>query len=160
MKVIKVTTEIEQYNNLEELPQDEVQLIKKAREAAHKSYSPYSEFKVGAAILLENGEIIIGNNQENAAYPSGLCAERTAIFWANSNYPDIAIKKLAISAIKDEQLVSKPISPCGSCRQVMIETETRFNTKIKTLLDSSSEIWAIDSSKDLLPLFFYRENLE
>ena len=159
MKVLKISTEIKQYNGLNELPEDEVKLVEQARKAAQKSYSPYSNFKVGAALLLENGEIVTGNNQENAAYPSGLCAERTAIFWANANYPDAAIKKMAITAIKNNNIVDSPLSPCGACRQVMIETEKRYDSNIKTLLDSSNEIWVSDSAQNLLPLFFYGEDL-
>ncbi len=160
MKIHKITTEIKQYNSLDELPSDEIMLIHKAREAAQKSYSPYSNFKVGAALLLENGEVITGNNQENAAYPSGLCAERTAIFWANSQYPDVAIKTMAITAVKKGETVATPLSPCGSCRQVMIETETRYKTDIKTILDSRGEIWVLDSARELLPLFFEGKDLE
>ncbi|GAF04356.1 cytidine deaminase [Saccharicrinis fermentans] len=160
MKHLKIITEIKQYPNIKALPDEEIELLHKAREAAKKSYAPYSNFKVGAALLLENGEIVTGNNQENAAYPSGLCAERTAIFWANAQYPHIAIKTMAVTAIKKGEIIPSPLSPCGSCRQVMIETETRFNTNIKTILDSQSEIWVIDCAKDLLPLFFYGKDLD
>ncbi len=160
MNLLQITTQIKQYKNWDELPADETALLEKARQAAQKSYSPYSGFKVGAAVLLQNGEIITGNNQENAAYPSGLCAERTAIFWANSQYPDVAITKIAITAFKNGKTIPNPVSPCGACRQVMIETETRFNTNIKTILDSSGEVWVVEKAADLLPLFFNGKDLE
>ncbi|MGQ1785638.1 MULTISPECIES: cytidine deaminase [unclassified Saccharicrinis] len=160
MKLLKIVTKIKQYNNIQELPDEEIELLNKAREAAENSYSPYSNFKVGAALLLENGEVVTGNNQENAAYPSGICAERTAIFWANAQYPDVAVKSMAVTAIKKGNLVSTPLSPCGSCRQVMLETETRFHNSIKTILDSSSEIWVVDSAKDMMPLYFNGKDLE
>ncbi|WP_142532617.1 cytidine deaminase [Saccharicrinis carchari] len=159
MNLLKITTHIKRYDNRDELTTDETTLLKKAREAALKSYSPYSGFKVGAAVLLQNGEIVTGNNQENAAYPSGLCAERTAIFWANSQYPDVAVTKIAVTALKGGKIVAKPVAPCGSCRQVMIETETRFKTPVKTIIDSSSEVWVIDKASDLLPLFFNEKDL-
>lgn len=160
MKLTHITTEIKQFGNWDELPVDEKELVKKARLAAQKSYSPYSGFKVGAALLLQNGEIITGNNQENAAYPSGLCAERTAIFWANSQYPDVPVTKIAITAFKNGETVSIPVAPCGACRQVMIETEARFKTPVKTILDSNGEIWVIEKASDLLPLFFNGKDLE
>lgn len=159
MQLLQINTQIKRYKNWDELPADEIELLKKARQAAQRSYSPYSGFKVGAAVLLQNGEVITGNNQENAAYPSGLCAERTAIFWANSQYPDVAITKIAITAFKNGETVPNPVAPCGSCRQVMIETETRFNTPVKTILDSSGEVWIIDKAGDLLPLFFNGKDL-
>lgn len=160
MKLLQITTRIKQFGNWNELPADEKDLLEKARLAAQKSYSPYSGFKVGAALLLQNGEIITGNNQENAAYPSGLCAERTAIFWANSQYPDVPVSKIAITAFKNGETVSSPVAPCGACRQVMIETEARFKTPIKTILDSDGEIWVIEKAGDLLPLFFNGKDLE
>jgi len=159
MKKIELITEIEQYNDINELTNDEQHLIKIARDAAQKSYSPYSKFKVGAALLLANGEIISGNNQENAAYPSGLCAERTAIFWANSQFPDVGVKKLAISAFNSSGIVEKPTAPCGSCRQVMIETEVRFNTPIRTILDGKNAIYISHSAMNLLPLSFTQKDL-
>jgi cytidine deaminase len=154
MKKIEVCTIVHQYSNIDELPLDEQQLLFAARDASSRSYSPYSEFKVGAAVLLENGEVITGNNQENAAYPSGLCAERTVIFWSNAQYPDKAIIKMAITAQKNGKFVDQPISPCGSCRQVMIESEKRFNTNMKTILDGKKYIYVIKKAADLLPLQF------
>ena len=115
---------------------------------------------MGVALLLENGEIITGSNQENAAYPSGLCAERTAIFWANSQYPDKAVIKMAISSLNKHNKLSELITPCGACRQVMIETEIRFKKPIKTILDGENKIITIEKVSDLLPLYFNAEELK
>ena len=102
-------------------------MLQHAQEAIEGSYAPYSEFRVGAAVLLENGEVIKGSNQENAAYPSGLCAERVAIFHAKSKYPDLKVKSIAITAASDNFITKSPITPCGACRQVIAETESRQN---------------------------------
>ena len=107
------------------LPEDEIILVNQSREAAKRAYAPYSKFQVGAAVLLENGEIITGTNQENAAYPSGLCAERVAVFYANSKYPDVPVIAIAVTAFTNNKFVQTPIPPCGSCRQVLTETETK-----------------------------------
>lgn len=160
MKRLEFITKIEQYSDISELTSDEQHLIQLARDAAQKSYSPYSKFKVGTAILLENGEIITGNNQENAAYPSGLCAERTAIFWANSQFPDSGVKKLAISAFNTHGIVENPTAPCGACRQVMIETEVRFDMPMKTILDGKNAIYVSNSAANLLPLSFTSTDLD
>ncbi len=159
MGKIEIKTTIYKYDKLEELLQDEQNLILAARKATVNAYAPYSNFKVGVALLLENGEIITGTNQENAAYPSGLCAERTAIFWSNSQHPNVAIVKMAISASNNGTQIQKPISPCGACRQVMIETESRYKTNIKTLLDSELEILVFEKANDFLPLYFTGESL-
>jgi len=115
---------------------------------------------VGAAVLLENGEIITGNNQENAAYPSGLCAERTAMFYANANYPDVAVTTLAVAAQNAGGFLKDPIAPCGSCRQVLLETEQRYGKKLRVLLYGASEIAILETVKDLLPLSFGVETLK
>ena len=126
-----------------------------AHEATLNSYAPYSKFHVGAAVRLANGVIIKGNNIENAAYPSGLCAERTALFAAQAQYPDVPVKMLAIAARTPHgELQSEPVSPCGSCRQVIIETETRFRQPVRILLYGSSKIYVIDGIKNLMPLSF------
>ncbi len=160
MNKFELKTEITQYDQLEELALDEQNLLSKAKEACLNAYAPYSEFKVGVALLLENGEIITGSNQENAAYPSGLCAERTAIFWANSQYPDKAVIKMAISSLNKHNKLSELITPCGACRQVMIETEIRFKKPIKTILDGENKIITIEKASDLLPLYFNAEELK
>jgi cytidine deaminase len=148
-----------EYKSQKEMTGQENELIKEAKQAAQNAYAPYSGFKVGAAVLLENGKIITGNNQENAAYPSGLCAERVALFYANANYPDIAVKVVAICAYNKNGLLKNPVAPCGSCRQVMLETEIRFNTKIKTILVGEKNINVIDGITQLLPFNFSNKDL-
>lgn len=145
---------------LEELPEIEKLLIERAKSASVNAYAPYSHFLVGAAVLLENGEIITGNNQENAAYPSGLCAERTAMFYANANYPDVPVTMLAVAAQNAGGFLKDPIAPCGSCRQVLLETEQRYGKKLRVLLYGTSEIVLIETVKDLLPLSFGVKSLK
>ena len=154
MKKVDITLTTYTYDSSEELSREEQILINKSKEAVKNAYAPYSKFNVGAAELLENGEIITGTNQENAAYPSGLCAERVAIFYANSKYPDIPVKAIAVSAYTNNKYTEQPISPCGSCRQVIIETETRFKTPITIYLVSSGKVTVIEDAKSLLPLHF------
>ena len=154
MKKVEITTTVYEYDSLEELSKEEQILINKSKEAVKNAYAPYSKFNVGAAVLLETGEIIIGTNQENAAYPSGICAERVAIFYANSKYPDVPVKAIAVSAFTNNKFIDSPVPPCGSCRQVILETETRFKTPIKIYLVSSNKITVIEDAKNLLPLNF------
>lgn len=140
---------------MDELSTEEQHLVNIAIEATHRSYAPYSHFHVGAAVRLENGEEIIGCNQENAAYPSGLCAERTALFSAGAQYPDVPVEMLAIAARgTDGELLSEPVSPCGSCRQVIIESETRAGHPIRILLYGRKCIYVIDGIGKLMPLLF------
>ena len=130
-------------------------LLKKAEQQAKKAYAPYSNFYVGAAVLLENGKIITGCNQENASYPLSLCAERVALFTAHSKYPTFAIERLAIIAINPNNKVCNPISPCGACRQVIRESELRSKQDIKIILKGETDQTIImDSIKILLPLSF------
>ncbi len=129
-------------------------LIEKARQAAENSYSPYSKFAVGAAVLLANGEIITGANQENAAYPSGLCAERVALFYANAQYPEVSVKAIAVAAYNQNGMLIDPVPPCGACRQVMSETENRYNQPIRVFLPGEHEVLEFDSVADLLPFGF------
>ena len=160
MKTIEIKSIINEYSSLEEfLVRYRKNLCNSALEAA-KTHAPYSKFQVGAAIMLENGVVVKGSNQENAAYPSGLCAERVALFYANSTYPDQAVEAIAITAIHNGSQVENPISPCGSCRQVIAETKQRFNKKIKILLYSSSKILEISDSDTLLPLSFVMDDSE
>ncbi len=154
MQKKEIITTIFEYNSIKELPKDDILLIEKAKEAAKNSYSPYSTFKVGAAVLLENNEIIQGSNQENAAYPSGLCAERVALFYANSKFPEVKVKTIAITALMNNKFIDEPVPPCGSCRQVMLETEIRFNSPIKVILSGNKKIQIIENIKQLLPLDF------
>ena len=160
MQIKEIKTIIHEYISIEELPQEDILVIKNAKEAAQKAYAPYSKFKVGACVLLENGELIQGNNQENAAYPSGLCAERVAMFYANSKYPDVPVKSIAICAYSNSKLQNDPVPPCGSCRQVLLETETRFNSPIKIILVGENKISIIENAKQLLPLSFDNNNLD
>ena len=154
MKTLTIETPIKVYA-YHELSIEERKLTESAFEATHRSYAPYSNFLVGAAVLLENDVIVTGSNQENVAYPSGLCAERTALFYANSQYPDVPVKALAIVA-RDANDVAKRdiISPRGACRQVMVETEKRFRRPMKVLLCGGEEVYVAESASSLLPLTF------
>ena len=127
---ITITSHLEVYKSMEDLPKEDLELLKLAKKAVKSAYAPYSQFFVGAAILLENGKISIGNNQENAAYPSGLCAERVAIFHASAKYPNIPIKKIAVSVVSKNQIINEPVSPCGACRQVISEYEMKLQDSI------------------------------
>jgi len=153
MKNYNITAKIQICNYNELLPKEK-KLIDCAKEACSRAYAPYSQFHVGAAALLANGEIVAGTNQENVAFPSGLCAERTALFYANSQYPEQAVKSLAVAAFTHGDFFDKPISPCGACRQVILETEMRFKSPIRIYLYGKSEIYIIESAGDLLPLAF------
>ncbi len=159
MKKIKLEIEIGTCT-YSELSEDDRKLIDAAKEATRRSYAPYSHFSVGAAALLNNGVIVTGTNQENAAYPSGLCAERTTLFYANSQYPDQPVKTLVIAARTQSGFLESPIPPCGSCRQVLMETEQRYNQPIRVILYGEKEIFIINGTKDLLPLSFGSEFLE
>ena len=143
----------------DEIPSEYISLIEEAKKQTQKSYAPYSEFHVGAAVLLENGIVVGGNNQENSAYPSGTCAERTAIFYANSQHPDIPVKLLAIAAFTNGKFTSEPVTPCGACRQVLLETENRYDQAIKVILYGTDKIYVFDSIKQLLPLSFGKDSL-
>lgn len=140
--------------SFEELCKADQQLIEKAKEATYRSYTPYSKFNVGAAALLQNGIIVTGSNQENAAYPSGTCAERTALFYAGANFPQAKVKKIAIIASHNGDFTKKVCSPCGACRQVMLESQYRAGEPIEVLLCSKDEIYIFDSVDALLPLGF------
>lgn len=134
----------------------DARLIEAAKTATQTSYAPYSHFCVGAAVLLENGEIVCGSNQENAAYPAGTCAERTAIHYANAQFPGVRPVVIAVAARKVEEnhFLKQPISPCGVCRQVMIETQARFGAPFRVLLYGEEAIFDLDSASVLLPFQF------
>ena len=153
-----IETNIEIYS-FEELSKEKQDLINKAKEQVTKAYAPYSGFHVGAAIELENGVIVTGSNQENSAYPSGLCAERVAMFYANSQYPDVPVKTLAIAAFTNGNFIADPVTPCGSCRQVLLETEMRYEKSITILLYGTKNIYQLESVKQLLPLCFEKSSL-
>ena len=153
MKYLKITAKI-RICSYEELLSEEKIIVDQAKEATFRAYAPYSKFRVGAAALLANGVVITGNNQENVAFPSGLCAERTTLFYAHSQYPGEAVQSLAVAAYTEGDFLDRPISPCGACRQVMLETEMRFNRPMKIILYGKKEIFIVESVKDLLPLAF------
>ena len=148
-----IETKITVYR-FEELSNEHKSLINKAKEQTENAYAPYSNFHVGAAALLENGEIVAGSNQENAAYPSGLCAERVAVFYANSLFPNVAVKVLAIAAFTNGKFLAQPVTPCGACRQVLLETENRYGKDVPVLLYGTENVYLIEKVKDLLPLSF------
>ena len=139
---------------LEELDEKERQLVEAAIKATGNSYAPYSNFHVGSAVLLENSAIVIGCNQENAAFPVTLCAERTALFSAGAQYPDVPVVSIAIAARNSEGLVSDPVTPCGSCRQALVEAEQRFKRRIRVLLYGTKRAFVVDGISNLLPLSF------
>lgn len=159
MKQISINTTISVLSK-DELSQEETSLMSQAFEARSKAYAPYSKFTVGAAILLDNGIVVQGSNQENAAYPSGLCAERVAIFQAGSIYPQSKILKMAISATADEKPVVEPIPPCGSCRQSIAEYEIKQETPIEIFfMGESGPVYQSDSLRNLLPFMFDKKFL-
>ena len=153
MNQVKLEIEME-FCSMAALPANEQTGVTWACAATRNSYANYSHFHVGAAVMLENGKVVIGANQENAAFPSGLCAERTAIFSAQANYPDQPVKCLAIAACDAKGLRQKPVTPCGACRQVILEIEERYHQPIEILLYGTDGIYRIKSIKDLLPLCF------
>jgi cytidine deaminase len=155
MKEITISSKINIFESIQELPQLEQDLMKKAIEVRKKAYAPYSKFKVGAAILLDNGEIVVGSNQENAAYPSGLCAERVAIFYAGAIYPNASILKIVITATSEKNSTTTPVPPCGACRQSIAEYEIRQNTPIEIYyMGETGGIHQSESLKNLLPFMF------
>lgn len=138
-----------------ELTEEESQLLNHAKDATFRSYAPYSHFSVGAAALLEDGTIVEGSNQETSSYPQSLCAERTTLFYANSRYPDKAVKFLCVAARgTDGEFIARPIPPCGGCRDVMCEMETKQGSPIKVMLYGKECIYILDKASDLLPLTF------
>ncbi|RTL09858.1 MAG: cytidine deaminase [Flavobacteriaceae bacterium] len=159
MKQISISTTISVLTK-EELSQEETSLMSQAFEARSKAYAPYSKFTVGAAILLDNGIVIQGSNQENAAYPSGLCAERVAIFYAGSTYPNAKIVKMFITASPQDRDLEEPIPPCGSCRQAIAEYEFKQDTPIAIFfMGAKGDIYKSDSLKNILPLVFDKNHL-
>jgi cytidine deaminase len=155
MKIISITSQFSVFSTLQELPNDIQNMMKQAVAVRKKAYAPYSKFRVGAALLLDNGQTVLGSNQENAAYPSGLCAERVAIFQAGAIYPEAKILKMAITAASDSNKTIAPIPPCGACRQSIAEYETRQETPIEIyFMGETGDIYKSDSLKNLLPFMF------
>lgn len=155
MKSLIITANLELYDTCDELPEDIQELMDRASDARDCAYAPYSKFKVGAAVLLDNNEIITGSNQENASYPSGLCAERTAIFYAGSKYPNAKVVRMALTAKSMNHRVVTPIPPCGSCRQAIAEYELKQDSPIEIyFMGETGKVVKSNSLKDLLPLVF------
>lgn len=158
MKTTEIRILVQEYSSIDELSDTDRDLILEARKITSLAYAPYSGYQVGAAVLLENGRIITGNNQENSAYPSGLCAERVTMFYANANYPDSNIVAIAVSASKDGQLITDTAKPCGGCRQALAEAESRFGKPIRIILDGGT-IMVVQGIECLLPLSFSKKDL-
>ncbi len=155
MKKQHIGFELLIYQNQNELADSEKRLLEQAVSARKNAYAPYSNFQVGAAVLMENGEVVIGNNQENASYPSGLCAERVAVFQAGALYPGVAILAIAISAASENYVLDTPAGPCGNCRQAIMEYEIKQKSPISLLLQGQEgPVYKCSSLKDLLPLGF------
>lgn len=146
--------EYTQFENINELSQSDKELLQAAIDATSGSYSPYSNFCVGAALLMDNGEIISAANQENAAYPSGMCAERSALFYAHSKYPSSAVVALAVVASHNGELTPQLTYPCGACRQVLSETQSRSGKPVKIIVGSASRVLLFDSVSALMPFAF------
>lgn len=143
-----------EYSSIDELSKEDQELAHAAIEAMKGSYAPYSHFNVGAALRLGNGLIVKGANQENNAYPSGLCAERTAMFWAGANYPDEDMVSIAIAGGKEGKIEEAPATPCGSCRQVMAQYQLKSGRPMSVIMIGSRQIWKFDRVDDILPLIF------
>ena len=154
MKKREIKTTIHEFDSVSDIDPKDRELARRARKAAEKAYAPYSRFKVGASVLLEDGTFFDGNNQENAAYPSGVCAERVAISFASANHPDLRIETIAIAALAGKELTNEPVPPCGFCRQVMIETELKQESPLRIILLGKDRVQIIENSRQLLPLYF------
>jgi len=155
MKNVEIKTQIVVYDSVEELPYSAQELMNRAIETKRNAYAPYSKFKVGAALLLDNGKVVTGNNQENAAYPSGMCAERVAIWKASSEYPNSKVIQLAISASSSTQITKEPVAPCGACRQTLSEYEIKQDNKIEVFfMGEVGKVIKTNSLLDLLPIAF------
>ncbi len=161
MNKIELTITYQEYSNSKELNPGDRLLLEHAGKAIKSAYAPYSTYHVGAAVLLENGQIITGNNQENVAYPSGICAERVALFYASSQFPEVPVEAIAVSAKAEHFKINTPVAPCGSCRQVMAETESRFQKPIRLIMHGdNSKIIIVEGVKNILPLMFTAEELK
>ncbi len=161
MKDINLSVRYTEYSNPEELPAEDRSLLALAKESIDHAYAPYSHYQVGAAVKLENGKTFTGSNQENVAFPSGLCAERVALFYASSQFPDVPVKALAITAHASGFNINEPVTPCGACRQVIAETEHRMNNSIRIILKGETDkVYVIDGITNLLPLMFHANELK
>jgi cytidine deaminase len=157
MTELDINIKVRVFENIKALTPADAALMQAAKVALINSYSPYSQFKVAAAVLLENGEILTGTNQENASYPVGICAEGTVLSAVSALYPNVAVKKMAVTVKSGRSLVSKPVAPCGICRQRIYEYEMRFNADIEIIMmGEEGEVYRVKSIKDLLPLAFFK----
>jgi len=157
---IKIFTEITVFDDINELAQQDAELMQQAIAIREMAYAPYSHFRVGAALLMDNGVVVTGNNQENAAYPSGMCAERVAIWTAGAQYPNNKVLKMAISARSENQKLDKPIPPCGACRQAIAEYEVKQDKHIEIFfMGEVGKVYKSNSLHDLLPLIFDSSSL-
>jgi len=155
VKQVKINTQYTVFESQTELGDEDLALMLKAQEAIHNAYAPYSHFQVGAAVLLESGKVVLGNNQENAAYPSGMCAERVAIWSAASRYPEEKVIKIAISVKSTLKEVTKPVAPCGACRQTLLEYEVKQKSPIEIFfMGETGKVIKTNSLSDLLPFSF------
>lgn len=159
MERYKISSEVCIYQD-HELTAEDRELVELAKKATEQSYSPYSRFRVGAALRLRNGIIVTGSNQENASYPLGMCAERTAIFHAQHQYPDQPIESIAIAAFANGHFYPEPISPCGACRQVMLEVEDRYGEPVRVLLHGTGGTHIVETVKTLMPFQFIGDSLK
>lgn len=159
MRTFEISIPVKAYTE-QELPQEWRELVEKAKQATENTYSPYSHFGVGAALLLDDGTILTGANQENAAYPSGLCAERTVMFYAHANHKDKAFKAIAIAGFTGGHFVDEPISPCAGCRQVMIEFEHATKQDMVVILYGAKETYIFPNARCLVPYCFVEDNLK
>jgi len=158
MRTIDLNIRVREFA-FDEMNEADCHLLEQAKLATNNAYANYSKFYVGAALLLADGSVVIGANQENAAFPSGLCAERAAIFAAQSQAPEQAIDAIAVAAHNEEAFLNDPISPCGACRQVMLEMEDRYKQNLRVLLYGTAGIYVFKSVKDLMPFAFVDENM-
>lgn len=161
MKTVDICITYQEFDNPGELNKEDLLLLEGSREAMKSAYAPYSAYHVGAAVLLGNGKMFTGNNQENVAYPSGICAERVALFYASSQFPDVPVKAIAVSAKAKGFQVQFPVTPCGSCRQVMAESENRFGNQLRLImLGENGKIIIMTGVSNLLPLQFHADELK
>ena len=155
MKTQQFISDYTVFDDEKELAANDAELLRLAHEATDNSYAPYSKFHVGAAVRLANGVIVKGNNIENAAYPSGLCAERVALFAAQAQYPDVPVEAMAITARSEITEVTKPVAPCGACRQVMVETEQRSGIPMRIICQGNTgKVFVFDGIETLMPFIF------
>jgi len=155
-----IQTEVQTFSDRSMLPVQVAELLEVASKSACNAYAPYSRFKVGVAILLTNGQIVAGNNQENAVYPSGMCAERVALYYAASRFSETPIHKIAITAIGDNKALTVPVPPCGSCRQALLEYEIKFGKPIEVIMaGENGDVYIVKSVSELLPLSFSKNFL-